>query len=214
MYGAVHTKLFIMTQTNNNPSFLKLGTLFQQRAFTSLNDSLGINESGYPFLTLRGKNQSAQNVYFTKNAANILLSKEGVDVFDNVDNTKLIGKGLGFKAGSKLGKMLAELSCGLVANDQGEPRFKLTLISKAMSVAELNDIFGTNVSEEEEVLDFDYKLFDEGFTTVADRAENAEEVKKQTLRSIADLKAELSSTTAKAKQRVLEAKIAKLEETL
>ena len=101
---------------------------------------LRINASGYPFITLMGK-QGVTNLYFSKNA-----SESVVDTFGE---------------GSNITEFLRNSSVILTKNEAGEERYKLTSSSEYVSAA---DALGISTVDES---DFDYEKFKSEFASQA-----------------------------------------------
>ena len=101
---------------------------------------LRINASGYPFITLMGK-QGVTNLYFSKNA-----SESVVDTFGE---------------GSNITEFLKTASVILTKNEAGEERYKLTGSSEYVSAA---DALGISTVDES---DFDYEKFKSEYTSQA-----------------------------------------------
>lgn len=147
---------------------ISLKLLFIQGLFSAISN-LRFNTNGYPYLTLIGRNGTANNVYFGQKSADIIGANyaEGDDVSVEFPKTSVV----------------------MVKNEAGEQRFKLVLEgeSEYSGAAKLADIFGA----QQEVIDFDTVAFAKEFTSAEDEQveedeqtdENAEEALQPTLKN-------------------------------
>lgn len=107
---------------------------------------LHINENGYPFLTLFGKNNTANNVYFGKESSKLIKAKhaKGADVLSELDGASIV--------------------LAMSGENRDQPRYKISLkgSSNYSGIAALSAMFGEVES------DFDKGAFASEFTSLQD----------------------------------------------